>query len=614
LKSYDSSDPGGFYKPGRLKPLLSLIFIIFLLAIAPHGYAQDSPITVTVNKNHYTTDELVTLSVTVIDASPEQPRPILPELDGLAVIDFNIASNVSTVQGQIYTEVVYTYKLQPRRTGSLIIPSIPVKIDGQVFKSAPISIMVTQGSPPAPSPGNAVAPQDIIPPSDLTGQDFFVEALVDIPSPYIGQQFIYTFRFYQAIQVHRQPQFEMPIFNGLETIGLPVQEYNLDLADRTYLITEIRTALFPKTVGSIHIGPARLMFPGNYFEQPIELYTEPLTLQVKPLPDNAPPGFAGAVGQYTIEAWFSPQVAVHNQPSTYSVVISGVGNVRALPQPIWPPLHEWRTYDSLTSMTTDIKDGQMVGTRVYERLIISDQLGDITIAPTTFVYFDPIAAEYRTISTKPLSVRVIPVPTPNPATATAIATAPTATPIAALDSSAAPTPPNNQFVNRVLADSLEPAWQTVVPFGLILVAACGAIPLAMATGAGGLWLWQKRQQRLKAEAEALKSPGQKMHEALLKALPGNDDNYRVVSRALNAYLSEVLQAPTKGLTRTELAKQLQKRGLDKAQIDKINDYLAQSEMGRFGPKTDDAGWELLAKTDALLFELDVRFGKRKTSY
>jgi hypothetical protein len=611
LNNYAAS-PKVRLRPLRaIKYILTLTLLLRLITLPSTLYAQDSPITVSLNNTHYTTDELVILTVSVVDASPQQPRPILPPLDGLAVVDFDIATNVSAVQGEIFTEVIYTYELQPRRTGSLIIPSIPVKIDGKIYRSAPISIMVTQGSAPAPSPGNAVAPLDIVPPADLEGQDFFVEAVVDLAQPYIGQQLIYIFRFYQALQLYRQPQSEMPIFNGFETIGLPVQQYNLDIAGRTYLISEIRTALFPKTSGAIKIGPARLMFPGNFFEEPVELYTEPITVQVKPLLDNPPPGFNGAVGQYAIKAWFSPQVAVINQPATYSVAISGSGNIYALPQPIWPPLHEWRTYDSLTSQTTDMKDGLMTGTRVFERLMISDQLGDLTIPPTLFVYFDPIASAYRTISTEPLSVRVIPAPTPNPAAATAnaIIAASTAASVAAIDTVGTPVPPDNSLVNPLLPDSPNPNWRAALPFGLILIlAVCGTMPIAAAMGAGGVWLWQKRQQQLLMNAETLKSPRQKMHRTLLAHMAKSDDNYKVVAEALHSYLSELLRLPTKGLTRTELAGRLQKRGLDRAYIARIGECLAQSDMGRYAPREKvDAGWDLLVETDALLFKLDEIF-------
>jgi hypothetical protein len=50
-------------------------------------------------------------------------------------------------------------------------------------------------------------------------------------------------------------------------------------------------------------------------------------------------------------------------------------------------------------------------------------------------------------------------------------------------------------------------------------------------------------------------------------------------------------------------------GLNETLVGQIEHCLTQSEMGRYGPITDDDGWALMAETDELLFELDEVFGK-----
>ena len=148
--------------------------IVALLLLSQTVYGQNAPITAWVNTTTVSTDELVVLTVKVLDDSAQQPRPLLPRLDGLAVVDLDIATDVDLVDGQIQTEVIYTYRLQPRRTGLLTIPPVAVKIDDQTYKTPPISIEVAQGSAPLPSSGNAVVPEDVSPPADFTGDDFFI--------------------------------------------------------------------------------------------------------------------------------------------------------------------------------------------------------------------------------------------------------------------------------------------------------------------------------------------------------------------------------------------------------------------------------------------------------
>ena len=593
-----------------------VLVLITLLVSPPAARGQSEPITVSVNRVNFSTDELIILTVKVVDEdSPQQPRPILPPLDGLAVVDLDISTDVSVVAGKIRTEVIYTYRLQPRQTGLLVIPPVTVEIDGKTYRAAPISIQVKQGAPPVPSQGNAVQPADIAPPAGLAGQDFYIESQVDVSQPYIGQQVTYTFRFFQAIQLYRPPQYDAPLFTGFKTLGMPVQEYNLQIGDRVYLITEIQTALFPQTPGRVTIDRARLMFPGNFFEEPVELFTQPVTLNVQQLPGNAPADFNGAVGQYEIRAWFSPPGAVVDQPASYYVAVTGVGNIESLPEPTWPGLDGWRTYDSLSSLATEITEDRISGTRVYERLVVPAQEGNFTLPPATMVYFDPNTGEYKTISTEPVQVLVGPVPTPDAAavTATAQALAATATP-AAIASTDIAAPPEEKLVNPDLFDSSLSQWNIPLPFfAVLLLALCGMVPLAAAGGAGGVWLWHKQRAAVQrppaTEVTELLLPSQRIHPLLSETMKHSNDNFRTVSKTLYHYLEDILGYPVKGLARTELTQRLRQENLNQALVTRINHCLDESDVGSYGPATEDAGWTLMEKTETLLYDLDKALGR-----
>ncbi|MCL4297940.1 MAG: hypothetical protein KJ077_19510, partial [Anaerolineae bacterium] len=91
MKDYRSISRMAGSNFNRLILLLSLSLCLSLSP--PTARAQESPITASVNSTHFSTDELVILSVTVTDDSPLQPRPILPRLDGLAVVDLDISTD-----------------------------------------------------------------------------------------------------------------------------------------------------------------------------------------------------------------------------------------------------------------------------------------------------------------------------------------------------------------------------------------------------------------------------------------------------------------------------------------------------------------------------------------
>jgi hypothetical protein len=90
-------------------------------------------------------------------------------------------------------------------------------------------------------------------------------------------------------------------------------------------------------------------------------------------------------------------------------------------------------------------------------------------------------------------------------------------------------------------------------------------------------------------------------------MKGNPDNFKAVSQALAAYLTQALQTSVNGLTRTEIALRLHRHAAPEALVGRIVACLEQSELGRYGPLTEDAGWSLLVETDDLLFALDKIF-------
>ena len=142
---------------------------------------------------------------------------------------------------------------------------------------------------------------------------------------------------------------------------------------------------------------------------------------------------------------------------------------------------------------------------------------------------------------------------------------------------------------------------------------CLLVPLAAIAGAGGFWLWQRRTASVESESapeDDIPADPQQTHPILAQAMQKYEDNYKAVNQALIAYLETMLEMPVSGLTRPEIARYLRRTGLDERYVQRINDCLAQSETGRYGPVTDDGGWSLMAEADDLLFELDELFEER----
>lgn len=178
-------------------------------------------------------------------------------------------SSFSMVNGK--TEFVSELELvlSPRRPGQLRIPSL--HLDGSLSK--PIIVRVADY-------------QD----SAETQDNVFVEVEVDRESVYVQAQLIFSFRVYRAIQVDelRLSPLELP---GVVVESLGDNTYQRQHNGKTYLVTELKYALFPQQSGDLLIPS--LSFSGRERSSrlslsTVRLRTRELAVEVKPIPANYP--------------------------------------------------------------------------------------------------------------------------------------------------------------------------------------------------------------------------------------------------------------------------------------------------------------------------------------
>ncbi len=364
-----------------------------------------SPITAEVDRTILSTNEQLILSIKVTSDFLDIPSPDLSQLTDFIIVNSSTSTQVSIINGELTTQGVFVYSLEPLREGGLVIGPISVNIDGQIYQTDPIDIRVISGASSAP----------IVPTSELPetfqGQDFFVEAEIDNPTPYPGQQIIYTFRFYKAMWVPliEQPDYQPPSFTnfrGQAILSQPIYN-NITARGKEYIVAEIRTALFPANLGQVTIDPARIVIPKINFPYDLVLETEPVRIEVQSLPDGAPADFNRAVGQFEISARLSRNQGLVGEPISLFLEIKGPGNIENFIPPL-PQLPNWRFFNITPSTTTEIRGQILYSTYHIERLMVPDQPGDYTLPSINFSYFDPKDVAYHTISTNPIPITIQP--------------------------------------------------------------------------------------------------------------------------------------------------------------------------------------------------------------
>lgn len=610
--------------------LTAVAALLLLVALALPALAQDV-VRAEVDRSRLTTDETLLLTVAVDMAAGDPAAPALPTLDGFELLGSVQGTQISIVNGDMSRQTVFQYRLRPTQTGTLTIPPISVSVNGQTYATEAIAVEVTQGTGrPAPAnpgfpnfsmpgmpnlpnlpnlpsmpnfpslptqPGNPSQPSQTLDPAQvppaLNGQDFFATAAVDKTMPYQGEQVVYTFRFYQAVELFEQPDYQPPSFTGLWSEQVADQiVYEGEVNGRNYRMTEVKTVLFPTVVGEITIDPAKLVIPGGFFNAGQTLSTEPIALTVRPLPAGAPADFQGAVGQFDVTAAVDTAAAQVGETVTLHVTISGQGNLETLADPAWQPGPQWRAFDSQATVETDFIDGKLQGTRTYEQVLVPTAAGELTLPAIRFSYFNPETGAYETAQTQPTTVQVAGDAGGDDSSNAQVA------PVGGAGESAAPA--NLALRPNKAAPGGGSGPLTGSPIYWLLWLA----PLLVLAGHFG---WQRVRASRRENADVRRSQrAADVAQRALKQAERQPESATAAGDILVDYLSARLGRPVAGLSHTRLDGLLREQGVDAALSERVQACLARSEMARYAPaETPLHGEALPAETAAVIDALEA---------
>ena len=205
---------------------------------------------------------------------------------------------------------------------------------------------------------------------------------------------------------------------------------------RSYQVFIFNTAIAAARTGKIEIGPAEINpvvriarsgranpslprdlfddpFFNNFFNDPafapsmpkeIHLKSDPATLEVKPLPPNAPPGFSGAVGSFTLRVEAKPKEAQVGDPITVDATITGRGNFDRVTAPALENENGWHKYPPSDNFKQD-DDVGISGTKTFETVLSAKERKD-KLPRVAFTFFDPVKEQYVTLKSEEIPLRI----------------------------------------------------------------------------------------------------------------------------------------------------------------------------------------------------------------
>ncbi len=497
----------------------------------------------------------------------------LPE--GLSVRSAGESRNFSMVNGKFSQSTQRRYLVTPLREGRYELPVLEIHVGGRAYRFGPWALtaraVASQPSPEAPGAGPSRSGSGAIP-------AVLVEMTVEPSQLFVGQQAILSVRFLQRADIAvYDARFVPPETEGFWKEDLPQIPHGVERRPgATYEVTEIRLALFPTRPGRLEISPARVRVqyrtarrdPFSFFglsgpDREEEPASAPCIVTVKPLPQPAPPGFTGAVGDYSIRSSFDREAARQGEPINWTVEIRGAGNVTALEGPQFPEIPGCRGLDGGESLDRE-RDTRIVGgTKRFTRILIPDRAGTIRIPSIAWAHYDP--AEGRYVASE-LAGRDLVV---EPALGYA-------------DADAKPAERLGEGLRPIFSRTRLHSASAERPWSHPLYAAGVAAPL-LALAAIFALRRRREMDRLDPVGARMRAAPRNLRRSLERVGVEREDPWGGLVRGVEDYLCAQYGPEVRGLTRSGLRAHLTEQGCEREATERIVEILEQADARRYLP-------------------------------
>lgn len=425
----------------RRKFLLRLLIGAAIAVPLQFIFADSPSVTAVLTNSEAAVGETVQLQIKVTGSGVRPPRDI--QAEGLEINYTGESSQSQITFGmggmQSSQSVTYTYTILPMKTGKFKIPPQTIEIGGKTLQTQELVLNVTDsGMGSAQSSGRSnpnSARRLAIDPKDVG----FIELVVPKRQVYVGEVLRAEIRLGFNTKTPPAQDWDPP---QISTQGLTVQRK--DRIEKTvefinganYTVFTYTNAISATRTGKFEIPPLeerivalvrsqreprsqapRRRFPMDIFDidpllndlnvvepRQFVLRSEPTTLEVKPLPPNAPANFSGAVGNFTLATEANPKAVQVGDPITVRSTIAGRGNFDRVNAPVIDDDQGWHKYPPSSKFQKD-DDVGISGTKTFE-MVLSPNEKKQAVPPLAFSYFDPIKEQYVTLHSEPIVVRV----------------------------------------------------------------------------------------------------------------------------------------------------------------------------------------------------------------
>lgn len=328
----------------------------------------------------------------------------------------------SWVNGRSSFEKIYSYYLMPNQKGTLTIKQATIEYNGQVYKTNPVRINVT----------NAVEqPKDPNDTSVSADNNLYLVADVSKTNPYINEPITVVYKLYFSynIGIKNWRELGKPTYNDFWSQNIDIKELvpeeGMFKGERFRYVVLKKTVLYPQKSGKLNIEPLSLdidvelptnrrnIFGQMYLKEDSKRVSAGARIiNVKALPEaGKPDDFSGAVGSFDFKVIPSKTELKNGESLDLVVSVAGKGNLKLfnLPKPVVPNALEM--YDAVHNEQVNTPLSGMTGKISDSYTIIPQYKGEYPIKPMQFSYFDLNSGKYKTINSPEIIVKVLDGPT-----------------------------------------------------------------------------------------------------------------------------------------------------------------------------------------------------------
>ena len=334
-----------------------------------------------------------------------------PSFDGFRVVGGpNQSVSNSWINGVRSFTKTYSYFLTPIKKGKFTIGQASIEIDGDIYKTLPVQIQVSEAVQSSLSPGS---------PSSVLNDDIELNIEVSKSETYLNEPISVEFKllFNPKINVTNLGEIDSPEFNNFWSQNIKIPR--LEIKSTSYkgqrynYVTWKRALLFPQKSGNLELLPLTLDvtvdvptnrrdFFGNviYTQTSKKVSSKKKNIKVKEFPsEGKPESFNGAVGKFDVSLFSSKTELKATESFQLELKVNGRGNLKLFSLPEIKVPSSLEKYDP--EFKEDIKssisgmNGQISNTYT----IVPQFQGKYPIPAVEFSYFDPEAKKYVTIKT-----------------------------------------------------------------------------------------------------------------------------------------------------------------------------------------------------------------------